>query len=136
MSNYLNEVSAIEEVIGGVGIDNQGPIKELFASTVRESGWLWIFFNTFPVSEFPPSSQAGLMRMNIYTGPAGLETIVQCRVPNTHNPNNPEGGYWNGIGLPWVFNQGVRVSCSIANGSTSGVFSRNLVQFRLIEKPI
>lgn len=137
MSNYLNEVSPIVEVIGAGGPDTQGAIFELIASTVRKSGWLWIYYHTFPVSEFPPSSQGIFMRMNIYTGAAGLETVRMCRVPTCGNSNtNPEGGYWNGIGLPWTFAQGVRVSCSIGSGNTAGVFSRNRVQFRLIEKPI
>jgi hypothetical protein len=137
MSNYLNEVSAIVPVVGGPGLTTQGPIEELFASTVRKSGWLWIYYNTIPTNEFPPFSQGILMKMNIYTGAAGLEVVQMCRVPNAGNSNtNPEGGYWNGIGLPWTFNQGVRVSCSIASGHTSALSSRNLVQFRLIEKPI
>lgn len=134
MSNYLNEVSAIVPVTGGAGVDVQGPIEELFASTVRKSGWLWIYYNTLPVGG---TFQGILMRMNIYTGAAGLEVVQMCRVPNAGNSNtNPEGSHWNGIGLPWVFAQGVRVSCSIASGRVSGLSSENLVQFRLIEKPI
>ncbi len=137
MSNYLNEASPVVFVLAGPG-DTQGAIEELFASTVRKSGWLWIFFNTIPnFDPTPPNITEGrLMKMNIYTGPAGGESVVMCRVPNCQNSTIREGGYWNGMGLPWVFNQGVRVSCSIATGSVSPNPAKNLVQFRLIEKPI
>ncbi len=129
----LEEHSPITTVLSSGTAFVHGAIVELLASTVRKSGWLWVLYNTIPGPIF--HSQGVQEQLNIMQGPAGLETIAICNVPQACNSAvSPEGPYWQGMGFPWEFNAGVRLNCQVAdeNGTFPSIY---LVQIRLIEKP-
>lgn len=133
MSNLLNEASPITTVLSSGTAFTFGARVELIPSTARKSGWIWIHYNTIPGPIF--HSQGVLEWLNILEGPAGLETLKICKVPQGCNSAvSPEGPYWQGMGYPWEFNAGVRLACEVAdeNNTFPSIYQ---VQIRLIEKP-
>jgi len=132
MSNYLNEASPVVSVIGGVAAGTFGAFFELIPSTVRESGWLWIFYHG--VGAFL-SLGGKELRMNIATGAAGLESVVMCNVGQVIEAGVIlPGGYWQGYSFPWTFASGLRLSAQVADDNTT--FAANYrVKIRLWERP-
>lgn len=135
MSNLLSQNSLVTTVFSPGVLGVFGARVELLPLTVRKSGWIWVYYCTIPGPIF--FTQGFLMKMNILQGPAGLEVIKQCNMPQAcNNQVSPEGPYWQGMGFPWEFASGVRVACEIADdGNATGFPATHLVQIRLIEKP-
>ena len=132
MSNYLNEASPVVAVTSGGAPNVYGAFFELFASTARESGWLWIFYHGIGAFLSLGGNQ---IKMNIATGSAGSEVVKQCAIGQSISSGSIlPGGYWQGYSLPWTFAAGLRLSCQIADENT--LFAAPYrVKIRLWEKP-
>ena len=132
MSNYLNESSPVVAMTGGVAVGTFGAFFPLILSTVRESGWLWIFYHG--VGAFLSLGGAQI-RLNIATGPAGLEVVKMCNIGQSSEGSVIlPGGYWQGYSLPWTFASGLRLSAQVADDNTTFAAPYR-IKIRLWERP-
>ncbi len=132
MSNYLNEASPVVAVTSGLAPNVFGAFVELFASTARTSGWLWIFYHGIGAFLNLGGSQ---IKLNIATGPAGLEVVSMCNIGQSISSGSIlPGGYWQGYSLPWTFGAGLRLSCQVTDENTTFAAPYR-VKVRLWEKP-